>query len=131
MNAVTGAPALGPLNFRIEGGVRVPAPIRITRLHPAQCRGGHGARWTVSEPGDFSLYRLRLCRGSGSDTPPATFDIAAFGGRHRLQGGLPHSVRLPPPGEAPPREAPPPPVIDYLAKDYLGFRRLMLEAGPA
>jgi hypothetical protein len=123
LNAVPGAPALGPLNFRIEGGVRV-RDVRITAF-TANIAGGT-VTLTVSEPGDFSLYRLRLVAGLGSDTPPATFDVAlsAVDLDFKAACDNPFDCR---PGDAPPRPGPPPPVIDYLAKDYLGFRRLMLE----
>jgi hypothetical protein len=123
LDAVTGAPLLGPLNFRIEGGIRV-RPIRITGFTANVAAGT--VTLTVSEPGDFSLYRLRLVSGLGSDTPPATFDVALSAVDVDFKAACPNPFDCRP-GDAPPREPPPPPVIDYLAKDYLGFRRLMLE----
>ena len=123
LNAVTGAPALGPLNFRIEGGVRV-RPIRIIGFAANVSAGT--VTLTVSEPGDFSLYRLRLVSGLGSDTPPATFDVALSALDVDFKAACPNPFDCRP-GDAPSREPPPAPVIDYLAKDYLGFRRLMLE----
>jgi len=123
LNAVSGAPVLGPLNFRIEGGVRV-RPIRITGFSASVPAGT--VTLTVSEPGDFSLYRLRLVSGLGSDTPPATFDIALSAVDVDFKAACPNPFDCRP-GDPPQRESPPPPVIDYLAKDYLGFRRLMLD----
>ena len=123
LKAVPGAPTLGPLNFRIEGGIRV-RPVRITGFSASVPAGT--VTLTVSEPGDFSLYRLRLVSGLGSDTPPATFDIALSAVDVDFKAACPNPFDCRP-ADPPPRETPPPPVIDYLAKDYLGFRRLMLD----
>ena len=123
LKAVPAAPTLGPLNFRIEGGIRV-RPIRITGFTANEAAGT--VTLTVSEPGDFSLYRLRLVAGLGSDTPPAKFDVALSAVDVDFKAACPNPFDCGP-GD-PPRRAPaPPPVIDYLAKDYLGFRRLMLD----
>ncbi len=76
--------------------------------------------------GDYSFYTLRLVSGPGVDTPPAGFDplLASLRFSFKVQcesdfdclGKTPCPVQ---PGEAPP--------LDYLAKDYASFRRLMLD----
>ncbi|HEX8194147.1 MAG TPA: baseplate J/gp47 family protein [Allosphingosinicella sp.] len=123
LDAVPAAPALGPLNFRIEGGVRV-RPVRVTGFSANVAAGT--VTLTVSEPGDFSLYRLRLVSGLGSDTPPATYDIALSAVDVDFKAACPNPFDCRP-GDGPAPPAPRPPAIDYLAKDYLGFRRLMLD----
>ena len=77
--------------------------------------------------GDFSTYTLALVAAAGSDHAGAGFDPLLSEHRVLLQGRMPVGLRL--------RDAPacPPPQpsrsrsIDYLAKDYAGFRRLMLD----
>ncbi|CAH1388065.1 putative baseplate assembly protein [Candidatus Nitrotoga sp. M5] len=76
--------------------------------------------------GDFSLYTLRLLSGIGSDTPPAGFDP-------RLSE-IPFSFKVQCESDfdcASVTTCPTPPVtnprLDYLAKDYASFRRLMLD----
>ena len=77
--------------------------------------------------GDFSRYTLRLVAGAGSDDAARRLRPAARRGRLLVQGRVPVRLRLraatatarPTPAEAP--------AIDYLAKDYASFRRLMLD----
>ncbi|MCW3846493.1 baseplate J/gp47 family protein [Sphingomonas sp. LB-2] len=123
LNAVAGAPTLEALNFRIEGGKRI-RPIRIVGFSKNVAAGT--VTLTVSEPGDFSLYRLRLVSGLGSEVPPHTFDIALSAVDIDFKAACPNPFDCKP-GDPPPRSPLPPPVIDYLAKDYPGIRRQMLE----
>jgi hypothetical protein len=76
--------------------------------------------------GDFSWYSFRLSAGPGSSSAPADFDPLLNGVRFSFKiecpGGFdcsPGCGCLPEPHTAP--------EIDYLAKDYLGFRRIMLD----
>ncbi len=76
--------------------------------------------------GDFSQYRLALVAGAGSDAPPAGFDPLL------TEVDFSFKVECPSPFDckhectcAPFVHTAPP--IDYLAKDYEGFRRIMLE----
>lgn len=76
--------------------------------------------------GDFSMYTLRLVAGPDSDTPPADFDPRLV--------SLDFSFKVECPGEYDcvqdtPCVVPPIPTprIDYLAKDYASFRRLILD----
>jgi uncharacterized phage protein gp47/JayE len=75
--------------------------------------------------GDFSLYRLAIVVPA-TDDPPADFDP--------LLAEVPFSFKVECPSDLDcrvPCTCPPgvhhPPAIDYLAKDFQGFRRLMLE----
>ena len=76
--------------------------------------------------GDFSRYRLHLVAGADDAQPPAGFDP--------LLASIEFSFKVECPSEFDCADAPacPPPPrakpqIDYLAKDYPGFRRLMLD----
>lgn len=76
--------------------------------------------------GDHSRYTLRLISAPGSEVPPAGFDPVLSRVEFSFKVECPNEFdcaeeRLCPPQ---PRERP---AIDYLAKDYPGLRRLMLE----
>lgn len=123
LDAVAGAPILGPLNFRIEGGKRI-KPVTIIGFSKNTAAGTVTLK--VSQPGDFSLYRLLLVAGLGSEVPPATFDIALSAVDIDFKAACDNPFDCKP-GDAPPRAPLPPPVIDYLAKDYPRIRRQMLD----
>ncbi len=76
--------------------------------------------------GDFSTYTLHLRAGAGSDQPPPGFDPVLsdidFSFKVECTADFDCAQGVPCPSQ--PGQAP---VIDYLAKDYTGFRRLMLD----
>ncbi|KJL41957.1 putative baseplate assembly protein [Microbacterium trichothecenolyticum] len=78
------------------------------------------ARW-----GDFSLYTLRL-RTPGTTDPPTGFDPLLAGVPFSFKVECPSDLDCLQPCTCPAGVHHPPP-IDYLAKDYQGFRRVMLE----
>jgi hypothetical protein len=130
-------------NVRIDGGVRV-RPIHVEWAFPAQ--DVPGAFLTSAEQsliasledadrilvvrtrerGDLSTYRLTLTTSQTSDEPPAGFDP--------LLSGIDFSFKVECPSEFDCfvdrvcREVTAAaPHIDYLAKDYASFKRLMLD----
>ncbi|MEV5311821.1 putative baseplate assembly protein [Streptomyces sp. NPDC052610] len=94
---------------------------REDRYGHGDARGARTARrlrLTLDRPGDESTYRLRV-RGPGF-----------HGGRDRAEFTFRPTARPQERPAAEPVGAPPPrpaPAIDYLAKDYASFRRLLLE----
>jgi hypothetical protein len=130
---------LTPDNIRITGGER------IRNVHVLWCAAGDalpaeaeaGLVDTVDElprtlvvrtdsSGDYSNYSLSIVAHSGTDAPPAGFDLRLSSVQFSFKVECPsdfdclHTPVCPPaPG--------PRPEIDYLAKDYQGFRRLMLD----
>lgn len=76
--------------------------------------------------GDFSLYTLRLVSGAGSDTPPAGFDprLSEIQFSFKVQCESDFDCASVTPCSTPPATNP---RLDYLAKDYASFRRLMLD----
>jgi hypothetical protein len=110
-------------NVRIEGGER------ITDVVATQVTVEVGRNLLVvelSQPGDFSTYTLRLVKGIHQSEPPDNFDP--------ILSVVDFSFQIERPGdfdckeeEICPVERLPEPVIDYLAKDYASFRRLMLD----
>ncbi|MFI1034827.1 putative baseplate assembly protein [Streptomyces sp. NPDC020951] len=120
-------PSVDRTRFVIEGGRRI---VGIRVLHVLPVRPGDGPHpddggtsrflLRLDRPGDDSTYRLRvLGRGfhGGHDHADFTF----------------HRTASRSPGPAPRAGAPavppalPAPAVDYLAKDYASFRRLLLE----
>jgi hypothetical protein len=120
-NPVPPAPALTAENVVIEGGVR----IRNVRVESVTA-DKNVLTITVNEPGDFSTYTLRLVTSLTHDDPPAGFDP-------RL-ASVDFSFKVACPGEFDcrtetvcPPERRVEPEINYLAKDYASFRRLLLD----
>jgi hypothetical protein len=121
-----GVPASPPLtaaNVLISGGERITG-IDVVGVASA----GAALTVTVAEAGDFSPYVLRIVRSEVDTRAPNGFDPAlaarSFSFKANCASDGDCAVRAPA-GPRPP--APPAVVIDYLAKDYDGFRRLMLD----
>lgn len=117
--------ALTPANIRIEGGERVQniQVVSVTALPPPR---DHVLQVEVDQPGDFSLYTLRLVGGDANDKAPEHIDPQLAAVQFSFK------VECPSPFDCAPRPVCPPvaqttPDIDYLAKDYTSFRRLMLD----
>lgn len=131
--------ALTPDNLRIDGGERIPtvgvAWCAAATALPSLAEPGlvdtvdDLARTLVVRTdgsGDHSTYRLSIVANSGSAEPPAGFDprlssIAfSFKVECRSDFDCAQAPTCPPAPSARPE-------IDYLAKDYQGLRRLMLD----
>jgi len=137
------APALTAVNVRIDGGVRIntvgvlwafPAPAVPATVASVQERAffsglPDAARVLVvrtNSGGDFSTYRLSLVRSSLDPAPPPNFDTQL--------SAVPFSFKVECPSDFDCRTVDtcrpalgPEPQIDYLAKDYASFRRVMLD----
>ncbi|MCP4042009.1 MAG: putative baseplate assembly protein [Gammaproteobacteria bacterium] len=76
--------------------------------------------------GDFSLYSLRLVASPVDDTPPAAFDphLSSLQFSFKVQCASDFDCAITTPCQTPPAEVP---QLDYLAKDYASFRRLILD----
>lgn len=105
---------------RIEGGDRIRG-IGVTGVQ-ISATDARVLEVTVDEPGDFSFYTLRLV-----DVDMTTaFDPLLSAVRFSFKVDCPTDFDCKPVDECPP-EAQDEPEIDYLAKDYASFRRLMLD----
>ncbi len=115
------APPLTAANILITGGVRVPE-IRVVRVT------GTGPLLTVvvDQPGDFSQYSLQLVAGRGVVDPPAGFDPQLATLTFSFKVACPTDLDCRLPYDCPPMSMQKPD-IDYLAKDYASFRRVMLD----
>ncbi|MDF3308899.1 putative baseplate assembly protein [Rhodococcus sp. T2V] len=128
---------LAPDNVRIEGGERV-RNVAVEWVAPATAAPEAPAFFAALDEadqvllvrtdstGDFTTYTLRLVRASDDARPPADFDpvLAAVSFSFKVECPSDFDCR---PQRVCPEEPAPAPDIDYLAKDYGGFRRLMLD----
>jgi hypothetical protein len=109
-------------NFSITGGVRITGII-ITAI--AKTPSALTVRLTLDRYGDFSRYKLMLTNGV-SDEPPANFDHVLSQLDFSFKADCPTDFDCLPLAPEP-KDAGDGPSIDYLAKDYESFRRLMLD----
>ena len=122
VNPLTG-PGLTSDNIRIEGGERIHR-IAVTGMAPGTDQTILNV--SVDEPGDFSIYTLRVVQDAEHLQPPDGFDPVSSSIEFSFKVECPtdYDCRRP-------RICPPAPVqqpdINYLAKDYASFRRLMLD----
>ncbi|MBT2442698.1 putative baseplate assembly protein [Streptomyces sp. ISL-36] len=118
---IPATPALDRSHVVVEGGERVTA-IGVTGVEAS----GSVLTVSVDRAGDFSSYTLRLVSRATPAEPPDGFDPVLAMVRFSFKVGCLSAFDCRPrPDEPPP--SPAPPVLDYLAKDYEGFRRLMLD----
>ncbi|MFE3389315.1 putative baseplate assembly protein [Streptomyces anulatus] len=118
----TPPPGLKPHDFAVEGGRRVTG-IRVSAVAAHDDPDGDGERCclrlTLDRCGDASVYRLRALV-SGFDS--------RYNSREFILRPPPAGLDCAPAAEPCPVAQPgPAPVIDYLAKDFSSFRRLLLE----
>ena len=108
-------------NVEIRGGVRVRDP-QVTGV------GWHDdvLRVDVATAGDFSRYVLRLVASAGVAAPPPGIDPALAQIEFSFKVDCPSDFDCRPDIACPP-EPTSAPAIDYLARDYASFRRLLLD----
>jgi hypothetical protein len=117
------APVLTEANFVIRGGVRV---LNIAIVKGSLTFNGRIARFDVEEAGDYSTYTLMLVAGEENEQPPSGFDPQLAEIDFSFKVECPSDFDCAPEDECLPENLPAP-LIDYLAKDYSSFRRLMLD----
>jgi Baseplate J-like protein len=108
-------------HIEIRGGVRVRDP-KVLGVSAS----GRQLALELDSIGDFSLYQLRLVASAGSDSPPDGIDpaLAQIGFGFKVDCPSDFDCRTDD-GCAPAPQ--PSPDIDYLARDYASFRRLVLD----
>ena len=116
------APALKKENIFIEGGVRV-KKINVTSVS----RQDNVLTVKVDNTGDFSMYTLKIGTSAiNINTPPAGFDQQLSEIDFSFKINCPNEFDCSTETVCPPEETEEP-AIDYLAKDYGSFNRLMLD----
>ncbi len=117
------AATLTPAHCAISGGVRITG-IRV--LPDGFVRSGRNLTFKVDRPGDFSWYEFALQDPAAPEDVPAGFDPVLSSVRFSFKAQCPSDFDCADDATCPPT-APPEPALDYLAKDYASFRRLMLD----
>ncbi len=117
------AATLTAAHCAISGGVRITG----VRILPEglQC-SGRNLTIKVDRAGDFSWYEFALQDPAAPEDVPAGFDPVLSSVRFSFKAQCPSDFDCADDGACPP-VAPPDPALDYLAKDYASFRRLMLD----
>lgn len=126
-------------NLRIRGGERIPAVV-IHWVAPANALPSTAEPGLIegidelprtlvirtASSGDFSRYTLAIVASSANGTAPPDFDplLASIEFSFKVECPSDFDCAAPLPCAPLPTPAP---RIDYLAKDYQGFRRLMLD----
>lgn len=122
-----------PRHLRIEGGRRV-RDVRVVDV-TVERSGREGIddcmHVKVNRPGDYSLYTLCIVgvdgeTGRRTNSPPLDFDIRYACVCFSFKAGCPSDLDCAP-EEVCDEKTLPEPRIDYLAKDYSSFRRLILD----
>jgi Baseplate J-like protein len=129
-------------NVVIEGGVRVSVAVlsahRGSELPSGLLDAADAAALPSSglermlvvrtdSSGDYSTYTLRLASVGDPTQPPAGFDPILSSARFSFKVDCPSDFDCLPEEEECVEPAGPAPRIDYLAKDYASFRRLMVD----
>jgi len=120
--------ALGALvltvdNIEVHGGERI-TDINIVSVMPGA--EPNIVEIEVDQAGDFSIYTLCLVLGTESDSPPEGVDPVLASVDFSFKVECPSDFDCAPTRDCPPELKTKPP-INYLAKDYASFRRLMLD----
>lgn len=108
--------------FIISGGVRI---INIDVIDPVVVLP-KTVHLTVDQAGDFSTYTLRIVDGEDTDKPPVWMDpiLSEIEFSFKINYPCDFDCR---PQESTPALQIAEPAIDYMARDYDSFRRLMLD----
>jgi hypothetical protein len=118
---LSASPALTSDQVAIDGGTRIPN-IHVTSVSASAER----LTVMVDARGDYSTYTLRLRTSGTDDVAPAGYDPQLSGVEFSFKVGCASPFDCKTTLSCPP-EALDEPELDYLAKDYASFRRLMLD----
>ncbi len=136
-------PALDETNLQILGGVRI-TPVNVLWAHAAPAipatlvspqeqaffmglpEADHVLVIRTASAGDFSTYTLNLVASPKDSGPPSAFDPRLSSVEFSFKVECPSPFDCETSSVCPPQVSTAP-LIDYLAKDYSSFRRLMLD----
>ena len=106
---------------KVDGGVRfTPPPFNVDEVN------GKVLTLKINGNTDYSTYTLRLVSSRVDDTPPPGFDTIASAIDFSFKAWCPSDFDCRT-EHACPVQIGEPPALDYLAKDYESFRRLMMD----
>ncbi len=121
----TAGKSLTKTNIVIEGGVRV-RNVEVESIVEPVDSASKVLTLIVNTLGDFSTYTLRIVSSKIVLSPPYWLDPQLSHIDFSFKIECPSEFDCRPERECPPEKLPEP-EIDYLAKDYASFRRLMLD----
>jgi Baseplate J-like protein len=116
---------LDPTQVQIAGG-GAEAQVHVLSVSPGNEDSPLVVTIELDQSGDFSTYTLTLVATPGVDDPPDGFDPQLSQVDFSFKAGCPTVGDCLPDNCCPPAAASPPD-INYLAKDYEGFRQVMLD----
>ena len=120
-------PSLGEANYITKDNLLITGGVRVRNLDVESVTSfGKTLTVRVTQTGDFSTYTLRLVKSTGDSQPPQGFDpqLSQVDFSFWVEDRSEFDCQPP---ETSPEKPPLPPFIDYLAKDYASFRRLILD----
>lgn len=124
-----GTATLTSENVIITGGVRLPAP-KVDTVSVQPSSGPVSYYRVALVPGaqtDFSTYRLALVAGQGKAAPPEFIDSRLSAVDFSFKVNCPTDFDCAPVPPPPPEAGDPEAAFSYLARDWEGFRKLMLD----
>jgi hypothetical protein len=123
---LTGAKALTTANFVIASADGSGPAISVVKVNQATNDAPFVLLLNLSASGNFSPYTLTLVGAAGFTDPPSGFDPQLSSVTFSFKAGCPSPADCLPDNCCPAPQATPPD-INYLAKDYGGFRQTMLD----
>jgi predicted phage baseplate assembly protein len=117
---------LGPRQVQITGGATPRARVNVVSVSPPTDPAQRVFTIELDKSGDFSTYTFTLVGGPGITDPPAGIDPQLSAVEFSFKAGCPTTADCVPNNCCPPTLSPEPD-INYLAKDFGGFRQVMLD----
>lgn len=117
---------LDPTQVQITGGASAGARVTVLAVLPATNAAPRVITVELDKSGDFSTYTLSLVAGPGIADPPPGIDPQLSTVSFSFKAGCPTFADCAPNNCCPP-DTSPEPDINYLAKDFGGFRQVMLD----
>lgn len=124
VNDLTGGPPT-KVNVRLEGGDRI-TNLVVQNVTTGVAPEANVLTVQVDQPGDFSIYTLRLVQDAQHPQPPPGYDPILSAVDFSFKVECPSDFDCQRKCVCPPAPRVGP-EINYLAKDYSSFRRLMLD----
>jgi hypothetical protein len=118
--------SLDTTQVQITGGASSSAQVTVVSVSPATNAAPRVITVELNKSGDFSPYTLSLVFGPGIPDPPAGIDPQLSCVTFSFKAGCPTVADCLPNNCCPP-DMSPEPDINYLAKDFGGFRQVMLD----
>ena len=116
---------LGPAQVKITGGSPT-SQVKVLSVSPGTNAAPRLVTVELAQSGDFSTYTLSLVANASTSDPPDGFDPQLSTVAFSFKAGCATVGDCVPNNCCPPNPAPEPD-INYLAKDFGGFRQVMLD----